>query len=399
MQRMELAQDENLRQQGWRVFRSSTRNRMIPLTGSGAKLQRIKIQEAFPVAGVFEGAAASDELREVVANTKAAAMARSKGGEDVATGVMQYFSMILHNRVAGAVNGVPLDELFIVGTAPFDGWLREISADGTGGDQGGFRLAVRTSGGGTLFKGFDQTDLAAFTEFCEPDFLPLDARGTGNYVIDLRAGKVPCYAGDQIIVVLRNTNGKAVNASRARVQIGIEAVIFGSLSQRISGATLGLSMSQAAAANRQAAADALRLQIEQEKTRRQMLADEAALARINAVAGARLAEARLPAPSPAPRAKPAPREIPEGTGKTFVSAWNPSYGNIGYLIPDPPRGGKVNVFDNKYSVFDITGKLIEQGQIIPVATDQQIPPGARLSAVSKGTLSPAMALDLARSQF
>ena len=399
MYRMDLVQDESLRQQGWRVFRSSWRDRNVPLTSPSKVLQRIKIATAFPVEGVTEGAAAPVDLREAVSGARAAALLRTAGGEDVALGVMQYFSTILHNRVAGAVNGVPLDEEFIIGVAPFDGWLKEISADDTGGDQGGFRIAVRTSGGGTLFKGFDQTDLLLFTEFLEPDFLPFDARGTGNYVIDLRNGKVPVYAGDQIVVVLRNTNGKAVNASRARVEIGIEAVTFGSLARRASNANLSLSMSQANAANRAVAADQLRLQIEQEKTRRQVLADQADLAKIQAIAGAKLAAARAPVPAPPPRAVRPPREPLDGEGKTFVSAWNPSFGCIGYLIPDPPRGGKVNVFDNKYSVFDITGKLVEQGQIQPVRTDQDIPPGARLSAVSSGVLSPAMALELAKARF
>ena len=99
---------------------------------------------------------------------------------------------------------------------------------------------------------------------------------------------------------------------------------------------------------------------------------------------ARQLASRAPTPPPPPRVRPAPAEPPAGAGQTFVSAWNPSFGSIGYLVPDPPRGGKVNVFDNTYTVWDITGKNVGSGPIIPVASDGDIPPGARISPIRGG---------------
>jgi hypothetical protein len=390
---MDLAVDERLRLRGWDVFRSSFRDRQIPLTGLGARLQRIRVNEALPVPGVFEGVAIELPEREARRVGLVERASRERGGEDIPLGIMQYFSTILHNRVVGAVNGVPLDETFQIAVAPFDGWLREISADGSAGDFGGFRIAVRTSNGGTLFRSFDQKDLALFEEFLEPDFLPFDARGTGNYLIELRGGKVPVYAGDGIFIVLRNTNGKAINQARARVEVGIEAVQVGSLARRVSAGAATLALRKFEAAQREAAVIAGRLAVEQERTRQVALVQRAETERSLLKSSVAKVAQRAPVPVPPPRVIRPPAELPAGSDKTFVSAWNPSYGYIGYLIPDPPRGGKVNVFDNKYSVFDITGKLIEQGPIIPIVSEADIPPGARLSPVRGGTKSVGMQLD------
>lgn len=400
MKRMDLVEDEGLRQRGWRVFRSASRDRIIPLTGAGATLQRIKIAQALPVVGVFEGEAIPIPEREARQSVKVEAMRRAPDGEDVPLGIMQYFTQVLLNQTAGAVNNVATDEEIVVGVAPFDGWLREFTADPSGGDASGNRVAVRTSSGGSLFRGFHQAGLAAgITQLLSPDFIALDGRGSGLFKPVLVGGKVPVYAGDQIKVVLRNTNGLAVNGMRVWVNIGIEAVFLGSLGRRASQASFSAVNAQVIAANRESARQAGQLAIEQEKTRRIELAASAESALLaQKLAGLQLAQSSRP-PSPPPRL-PAPKPEPAaGEGKTFVSAWNPSFGSIGYLIPDPPRGGRVNVFDNRYSVFDITGKLIDQGPIEPVASDGDIPAGARISPVRGGVKSPSMLVDTAKVQF
>jgi hypothetical protein len=394
MKRMELAEDENLRQQGWRVFRSASRDRMIPLVGAGAQLQRIKIGEALPVMGVFEGVALPLEEREARHTAKVEEMRRAPDGEDVPTGIMQYFTQVLFNTSVGAVNNVPTDDVVVVGVAPFDGWLREFTADPSGGDASGNRVAVRTSSGGTLFRGFHQSGLTpGQTQLLSPDFIALDGRGSGLFKPELRGGKVPVYAGDQILVVVRNTNGLAALQMRIVVNIGIEAVFLGSVGRRASVANFSAVNAQVIAANRESARQAGMLAIEQEKTRRVELAAQAEAALLAQKLSAVQAAQSARPPVPAPRVTAPKPEPPDGTGKTFVSAWNPSFGVIGYLIPDPPRGGKVNVFDNKYSVFDITGKLIEQGAIEPIRTDADIPPGARLSPVRGGVKSAGMRQD------
>lgn len=400
MKRMDLAENEGLRQHGWRVFRSASRDRIIPLTGAGAALQRIRIAEALPVSGVFEGVTIPIPEREARQVAEVERMKRMPDGEDVPLGIMQYFTQVLLNTIVGAVNNVPTDEEIVVGVAPFDGWLREFTADPSGGDASGNRVAVRTSSGGTLFRGFHQGGLAAgVTQLLSPDFIALDGRGSGLFKPELRGGKVPVYAGDQIKVVLRNTNGLGALAMRVVVNIGIEAVFLGSLGRRASQASFSAINAQVMAANRESARQAGQLAIEQEKTRRIELAASAEAALLaQRLAGLQLAQTAKP-PAPPPRVPaPAPQPV-EGQGKTFVSAWNPSFGNIGYLVPDPPRGGRVNVFDNKYSVFDITGKLIDQGPVEPIHTDGDIPAGARISPVRGALKSPSMLVDAARVQF
>jgi hypothetical protein len=66
----------------------------------------------------------------------------------------------------------------------------------------------------------------------------------------------------------------------------------------------------------------------------------------------------------------------------------PNENSIGYLVPTPPRGGKVNTFGDEYSVFDITGKLIDRGKVELVRSQDQIPPSSRLSPNIRTTLSP-----------
>lgn len=368
-----------LRDRGWNVFRSASRDHVVPQVSPGRVLQRIRIAQALPAAGTVEGVAVPLEVRERVATERRESVSRLRGMEDQPLGVMQYFSALLHNQAAGAVNGVALDESFVIGIAPFDGWLREVVMDPNAGDFGGFRVAVRTSSGGTFFRGFDQSGLGAFFEFIGPDFIPTDARGTGQYKVEVRGGKVPVFAGDQIIAVVRNTNGKAANAARIQLLVGVEAVILGSAGSRAAASQFAAAFEASRIANREAAANAGRLAIEQERTRRAELEAQARLELARLAQVRQRVESRETVPPPPRPLEAAPTAGVDGAGKTFVSAWLPNANSIGYLIPDPPRGGKVNVFNDTYSVFDVTGKLVDQGKVELVRSTDQIPPDARVS--------------------
>jgi len=393
---MDLVADEALRQHGWRVFRSSWRDRVIPMTGQGAKLQRVKIGEAYPVEGVVEGAAVPIEARGVELVTKSASLERL---ERLAIGQALGLSKVLYTQIV-SVTGNPdpvnsQEETWEIGIAPFDGFITEININqqsvGTGQ-----AFAIRTSAGQTMFQSSQFTTPSPFLTGVEPDLARGHLVSIFQEPLILRHLRLPIYSGDRIIIAIEEPPFFAAGTAMLEGSLVMEAFVSGSLSAAATASMFRAATSQSARASADAANMNARLKIEQEKTRRIQVQNEADLAKIRAIAGARQALARAAPPAAPPRVPTPPRTPLEGEGKTFVSAWNPSFGYIGYLIPDPPRGGRVNVFDNKYSVFDITGKLTEQGPIIPVASDQDIPPGARLSAVTKGVLSPAQIQDNAR---
>jgi len=190
--------------------------------------------------------------------------------------------------------------------------------------------------------------------------------------------------------------------------LGFEGFILARPGSQAASSMFGALTIEARRAATEAAAQSSRFSIEVERTRR---AEIEAKARVD-VAAIKAAPAppsggfignpynsillnpqfaptlarQAPRPAPPPRVIPPKPESPEGTGKTFVSAWNPSFGSIGYLIPDPPRGGKVNVFDNRYTIWDISGRNVGQGPIEPIRSDAEIPPGARISPIRGGTV-------------
>lgn len=385
---MDAERNSALRFHGWNVFRSSSRDHMIPSVSPGRVLQRIRIAEAFPVRGVEEGAeAASLDLRAQIAAAGAERRSRVTGAEDIPLGQMQYIPALLRNTVA-TINNVAVDEEFVIGIAPYDGYITEFIANRNASDFGGQRVAIRTSSGGTMFRSFDNNVGVTPSPFMEPDFIPFDYAGTGIFGPELRRGKVAVFAGDQIIAVLRNTLAGAVGAARLFVTVGIEAVVLGSAGSRASLSAFSASAAQQAKANRDAAAAADRLAIERERTRRLELEIQGKIALADKLGAKSKAESRkAPEPPPAPY-KDTPFTPTDGAGKTFVSAWIPNENSIGYLIPTPPRGGKVNTFGDEYSVFDITGKLIDRGKVELVRSQDQIPPASRLSSNIRTTLSP-----------
>jgi len=412
---MMSAENEALRVKGWRVFRSSSRDRVIPGTGAGAHLQRIKISEALPVEGVFEGVAQPVEARNVAADLRAQAEAKARAAAaEIPLGVTRHIVYDLTTQVG---NPDPVnfgEETFVIGIAPFDGFLTEMFLQLQGGAvvQG---IAFRTTTGQTVFSTRDFSAIVPGFGGAEPDFLmPFDLNVTPA-PFQLNRLKVPVYAGEEVFAVVRL--GPAFPAGS---QIGAGVIGFeGFILARPGSAAAQAQFGSLSAAARQAATEATKwagmLALEREKTTRATEVERLKTERAAIVSQPRQAsggfignpyetpritdamtnavQRQAPTPPPPPRVVRPPATPPEGTGLTFVSAWNPSFGSIGYLIPDPPRGGKVNVFDSKYTIWDITGKNIGEGQIIPVATDQDIPPGAKISAIRSGVKSQALRAD------
>ena len=393
---MDQKQNSALRYAGWNLFRSSSRDHVVPGVSPGRKLQRFRIDEAMPARGTMEDAVAvSLEERAAVSASISSRRVEVDRGEDVATGEMKYFTARISNDVVTPPN-TPTDFPVVVGIAPFDGYLTEFNATGLGSDNFGISVAVRTSSGGTMFTSFEGPDTLVDVDFIEPDFFPVhfsySAAGSGV----LRRGRVPILAGDQIIFVLRTSTAFAIRGADLLCTVGLEGVNLGRVGSRVASASFDSSIRLNAAANREAAAAAARLQLEREKTRRLEIEMQAKLALADKL-GTRTQVQTRQAPDPPPAPYKSSAFTPsDGAGKTFVASWMPNENSIGYLIPDPPRGGKVNVFGDRYSVFDITGKLVSQGPVELVRSQDQIPPSSRLSQNIRTTLSPDTKLSQAQ---
>ena len=393
---MDEKQNSALRYAGWNLFRSTSRDHVVPMVSPGRVLQRIRINEAVPVRGVVDDlVAVSLEDRAAVAAAVKERRSRVSDSDDIPTGLMKYFPVQIRNQFA-TPNGVNTDEEFNVITVPFDGYLKEFIANRNGSDTGGQMVAIRTSSGGTLFRSFWLPRTAFPLVSSEPDFVNFDDFGTGVYNVELRGGHIPVFAGDIITAVLRNTIGTAAEGARLFFTIGIESVILGSAGSRASMSAFRASASQSATAARAAQASADKLAIEREKTRRLELEIQGKLALADKLGTrSKVETTKAPPPPPAPYAESTVSPT-DGAGKTFVSAWMPNENSIGYLVPTPPRGGKVNTFGDEYSVFDITGKLIDRGKVELIRSQDQIPPASRLSPNLRTTLSPDTRLSQAQ---
>lgn len=393
MGRMSLNQDEALRQQGWRVFRSASRDHQTPLVGADRKLMQFRIREAFPVLGVTEGAQAIS-LEERAANAEAAAALRAKTLRTPipeADRVTRHISLNWGNRAAVPAAGSEEEIDLIV--APSDGFITELIWQSVVSATT-WLLALRTDTGESVFlRGLAQNP-APFPAG-GPDFVnPLGFNPALFYSVSVTKCRVPVRSGERIFAVMRMPGPTPVNTNLVEMVMGFEFADV-SLSRKL---TLEQSVARAVESAKfevrglsQTVANARKAADEELKRIAGQLAESsAAVLKAGAAAAKRVSVVKQPVPPKVPR--PAP-ELPAGSDKTFVSAWNPSFGNIGYLIPDPPRGGRVNVFDNKYTVWDITGKMVSQGPIEPIATVEDIPPGAMISPVRGGVKSPAMRVD------
>jgi hypothetical protein len=403
---MDLDQNDELRQQGWRVFRSASRDHLVPLTGAGSVLQRVKLSEALPVLGVFEGVALSDEERK--ANAEQDRLALSLAERDAVgrpLGITQYLAadMAVIDGVVDPVN--PFFSGSIVGTAPFDGFITEFSFTDTSATPA-LAVGIRSSGGATMFRSNDP-GLAPPPIFrIEPDFVRVSMFDAAGERAILRNLKMPVFAGEEIKAVTIMPAATPLGTFCGQVVLGFEAFILARPGSAAAQSMFGALTVESRRAATEAADQAGRLAIEQERTRRAQLVDIGQTERARLALEAKRAAgvptinplmqllanpdaqaqltSRLARPPVKPKVPPPKKEPPEGTGKTFVSAWNPSYGNVGYLIPNAPPGGRVNVFDNFYTVWDVTGKMISKGQIEPIATTGEIPPGARISPIRSG---------------
>lgn len=401
MGRMTLSEDEGLRLHGWRVFRSSTRDRVIPMTSVGMKLSRIRINEALPVGGVDVGFSLSEDERIAIANQHKLdlALARAESASK-SLGITKFMHYTVLTTLANPSATEEFDETIDVGTAPFDGFLTEfISSQAFGADL--IALAIRSSGGESMFRSFTNYAAGTAQAAVRPDFLSFAAFLGANHEVTMRNLHMPVFAGESILFVARVRGAAAAGQQLPFITLGFESFTLAK-----AGSAAAVSQFESLAedqrlAARQLSEDAARLQLQKQK-------DSAALERakidleiaklksqgspgptglqvpgFNQVLSLQTALEQLQsraAPVPPPKPKPPP-PVPEidGTGMTFVRSWMPSHGQIGYLIPDPPRGGKVTVFDNKYNIWDISGRNIGSGWIQGVNVEADIPPGARIS--------------------
>lgn len=413
--RMNLDQDEALRLKGWRVFRSASRDHMIPQTGAGAMLQRVKVAEALPSRDTTIGITLTIEERDAIANQRRLDLALAeRESVSKSIGVTKYFPV-----VAATVTGNPsaldvADESIIIGTAPFDGFVTElVFTDGVSANVVG--LAIKSSGGESMFRAMGNHAFAGVSDEMDPDFLSRIIFSNLSGGIAMRNLHMPVFSGEQLILTARLLPLSGAGLIVATFVLGFESFTLARAGSAAAVSAFGAIASASRISATEAAKNATAIELARQKTlqlsiQQQTVAQKASqgeptpgpsglFVKNPLTSGAfnefalRAVSQRIPTPAPPPKValpKPLP---PEGAGLTFVSAWNPSYGSIGYLIPDPPVGGRVNVFDNQYSIFDISGRLTKQGPIIPVAGDQDIPAGARISpvrgAVLPGGLTPA----------
>lgn len=410
----ELIRDELIRLHGWDCFRSSSRDHMVPFTSGGRVLQKIKINASLPSGDVQVGVVLSDEERaaRAAAQVEAARSLRQTQAEPL--GIMQYFSFNVTNTNAGAVFGEPTDSETVIGIASYDGWLKEIDLDANSSGATRPAVAIRTSSGMTWFKGFSDQNFPVSSEFLAPDFVQMNRTSFADARVHLTNGKVPVYAGDEIIIVLRDFNNTPAGVLDCIGLIGLEHVILARPGSQAAESQYRVLNTAAINAARDASNNAGRLALEREKTRR---AEIEAQARVKVAelaqqnkrpAGVPMnnpfnqvllepgsqptLQRRAPVVPPKPILEAPPAQAEGGKGKTFVSAWTPNDNSIGYLIPDPPPGGKVNVFDGKYTIWSASGQNLGSGPVENVRTDADIPANSRISRNLGTTPSPSMQL-------
>jgi hypothetical protein len=404
--RMNSADNEALRLKGWSVFRSASRDHLIPLTGSGAALQRIKVAAALPAAGTFEGVALDLSERQARAEQRSlnsAAAERQAVGRPL--GVTQYMVFSTDSQGGNPSAIATLDVFTVIGIAPFDGFVTELFLE-TLSAVTPLGIAIRSSGGATLFRSQGTANSFPTDAEIAPDFISPGGFNVSPAKVTLRNLKMPVFAGEEIIVVARLAPLAAPNLGAVYGVLGFESFILARPGSVAEVSAFGALTVEARRAATEAAANATRVALSREQTARADIAARAQIevAKTNAEAHRPASQpgfnpfqplllsesaltqlaSRSPTPAPRPRVSSPPATPPAGEGQTFVSAWNPSFGSIGYLIPDPPRGGRVNVFDNTYTIWDVSGRNVGSGAIIPVASDGDIPPGARISPVRGG---------------
>lgn len=376
---MDLIPNAMLKARGWTVFRSSSRDRLIPLTSLGSVAQRIRLNDALPAAGVAVGEAVlSDADVQARLEAEQAVTIRLRNQVQQGSQSMGVRQEVQTNIPTLGGPGIVIGEnQFNVFTAPSDGWVVSVAHNFTGNQN---RLALRTTTGQTFFIGRGGSNNVGNTPSIAPDFSELATVapnwGTENV-------RIPLLAGEEVTAIF-----DSVAATPDTQHIGFVKLIFeyavGGVSQAARfGADFGevrIAMRQQAQQSAKLASDQLRLEIERERTRRAQLEAQARASEVARIpAAAPKVASRAPVQPPPLFASEAPTAEGGGKGKTFVSAWMPSNGYVGYYIPDPPAGGKVNVFDGRYTIWDVGGRNVGSGPVEWVRQDQQLQEGTRIS--------------------
>lgn len=400
---MPLSESANraLRDQGWKVFRSSTRDRLIPLTGLGRKLQQIRINEAFPVSdGAMVSEAVSRESRDSRVAVAESARERVKSEVEalrqaVGSGEVRSIGWAAASDFASP--GGQVDIPIVIGFSPFDGFIRQVNLPSVFNPVNLVGWAIRTASGATAFRGLPISVTQTFD--LSPDFM--QDIGDGQ-PIDLPDLFLPVLAGEAITLVTRWQAALIVGQFLGRGWLSIESTaIVNRLGSGVSEGTFLALRSQERQAIQSSERAATVARVESEKTARAKLEADAKVDVAKITAAARQSRASGPIGNPfqellsndvfearqalaaasvrPPRVPPPPPKPPPGDGLTFVRSWQPTVNGIGYLVPNPPRGGRVNVWDGRFTVFDGGGKNVASGPVIMVRSDQEIPPGARIS--------------------
>lgn len=397
----ELILNEELRLDGWDVFRSSSRDHMIPMTSGGRALQRIKMAEALPTLGVIQGVAVSDEERAAFAAARDRAesevLGRMSRGGAIET---RYRYFVISNLTAVAV-GIGEEEVEIA-LAPFTGVVNEVGFH-TVGIGGSAVIALRTDNGVSFFKSESNDGFASVGVDCGPDFVNPFLIGVNNSTprSELKNLRIPVISGERVLMVLRMPAPTAIGGVAIEGYIGFSTGSVGSFDQRVLSSVVDARHERSVDADRAARELEARLAIEREKTRRVQLEADARIkaaqlalegrrvkgireqATINELLSQRAAQERLrsraPVVPPPPAFAAPPAQATGGKGQTFVQSWMPQQGALGYMIPDPPPGGRVNVFNDRYTIWDQFGGKVGEGPVQPVQNTSQIPQDARMS--------------------
>ena len=391
--------NQQMREQGWRVFRSASRDHLTPATGVGQQLQRITIREALPVREAAGGLSVSLEARlaeragEQSALTEQQALLRRATEE---RGI-SWQRVGWGQDTSGLAGNVTRT---VIGTVSFDSLVSDVTfiVQGGGGSVGSARVEFENYG--TLFAGGGVNGLGYPTDTISPQ--PIANLSGDGVTVSIPGLRWFVGGGSRIFLDVVNGGGGFVITGQVIITAEALSPSQRQVVTRPDVVPLGEIISlRRADAQRQLDRQQELIEAAKQRKRDELAFQEQRIAAIKEV-GARqferavgrvsplglppqvVLQMRPPSPPSPPRMRPPPPEPPEGAGKTFVSAWNPSFGSIGYLVPDPPRGGKVNVFDNTYTIWDMSGKNVGSGPIIPVASDGDIPPGARISPIRGG---------------
>lgn len=410
----ELIRDEEIRLQCWNVFRSSSRDHMVPMTSGGRVLQKIRINSALPSTDVVTGVVLSAEEQELRRKARAAAIRQAEQeAMDRPLGVSQYLGFHATTVNAALPVGEPNDHQSLIALAPFDGYITEmVIVPDTG--LATYNLAIRTSGGQTMFRSLDSLITSPPGLSLLPDFIDMGTFSPSGEKIQVRNLKMPVFAGEEIYFVGREFGSVGPGVGLATGMLGFEGFILARPGSAAAQSQFLALTAEARAGARDAANMAGRVAIEREKTRRAEIEGQARVQVAQLAAEVRrppgipmnnpfnqvliapnaqpTIQRRQPVAPPPPQFEAPPAVPTSGKGMTFVQAWQPANGSIGYMIPDPPPGGRVNVFDGKYTIWDVTGKNIGSGPVQNVASTDDIPGGARVSRNLGGKLSPGMAV-------